>query len=319
MDVSDILAAHAAKQKAVTVEKDIPLQVDAGFLTVTDLNPVDAESYSANLEDYLISTARDGVQALIGALFSLPTTPSPDGPLARLPTPTTQLPRAKPLPKPKPPTKWEQFAKAKGIQHSKKEKKVWDEEKQDWVDRWGWKGANKQLESQWLTEVPANADINHDPSKVARDERKARITKNEKQRLGNLARAQGTSSSAAPAPLAERKKELDRTLAVTRKSTASMGKFDRTLEGEKKPKGIKRKFDPAEVSATKETSHNLAILSKLDKEPVTKKAKKSSADGPPGGDNVLNVRKAIRSASKGKGSAALARDGAKGKGKKGRR
>ncbi len=62
MDVSDILAAHEAKQyvhpyvcllwnsdnpcrKAVTVEKDIPLEIDAGFLTVTDLNPVDKESY----------------------------------------------------------------------------------------------------------------------------------------------------------------------------------------------------------------------------------------------------------------------------------
>ena len=32
-------------RKAVTVEKDVPLEIDAGFLTVTDLNPVDAESY----------------------------------------------------------------------------------------------------------------------------------------------------------------------------------------------------------------------------------------------------------------------------------
>lgn len=32
-------------RKSVTVEKDIPLEVDAGFLTVTDLNPVDAETY----------------------------------------------------------------------------------------------------------------------------------------------------------------------------------------------------------------------------------------------------------------------------------
>ena len=64
MDVSDILAAHEGKQsvrlifhqyhslkscrpfrKAVLVEKDIPLEVDAGFLTATDLNPIDAESY----------------------------------------------------------------------------------------------------------------------------------------------------------------------------------------------------------------------------------------------------------------------------------
>ena len=74
-------------------------------------------------------------------------------------------------------------------------------------------------------------------------------------------------------------------------------------------------FEPTEISASQEKSQNLAILSKLDKEPSAKKSKTSS-----GGD-VLNVRKAIRSASKGKGSAALAREGASkgGKGKKGKR
>lgn len=118
--------------------------------------------FREDLEGYLKATARDGVQALVSALFSLPTTSSPDGPLAQLPPPTTQLPRSKPLPKPKPPTKWEQFAKAKGIQKKRKDKKVWDEEKQEWVDRWGWKGANKREEKQWLTEVPANAGAQRD-------------------------------------------------------------------------------------------------------------------------------------------------------------
>ena len=32
-------------RQAITVEKEIPLEVDAGLLTVTDLNPVDKESY----------------------------------------------------------------------------------------------------------------------------------------------------------------------------------------------------------------------------------------------------------------------------------
>ena len=112
---------------------------------------------SVDREDYLMATARDGVQALIGSLFALPTTHSEEGPIAELPAPTTQLPREKPLPKPKPLTKWEKFAKAKGIQKTRKDKKVWDEERQDWVDRWGWKGANKKEEGQWLTEVPKNA------------------------------------------------------------------------------------------------------------------------------------------------------------------
>ncbi|PIL37382.1 hypothetical protein GSI_01076 [Ganoderma sinense ZZ0214-1] len=309
MDVSDILAAHEAKQKAVLVEKDIPLEVDSGFLTVTDLNTIDAESYEADLEEHLISTARDGVQTLIASLFSLPTTSSPDGPLAQLPPPTTQLPRAKPLPKPKPPTKWEQFAKAKGIQNKRRDKKVWDEEKQEWVNRWGWKGANKDKEVQWLTEVPANADVDYDPAKAARDERKARVVKNEKQHRANLARAEASSSSS------DRKRDIDRTLAVTRTSTASLGKFDRKLEGEKPLKGVKRKFEPTEISASQEKSQNLAILSKLGKGPMTKKSEKSSQSS---GGEVLNVRKAIRTVSKGKGSAALARGGST-KGKKGKR
>ena len=108
-----------------------------------------------------MSAARDGAQALINSLWSLETTPSQDGPVAKLPAPTTQLPRAKPLPKSKPLTKWERFAKAKGISHKQKDKKVWDEEKQEWVNRWGWKGKNKETEEQWLTEVPANAGEYH--------------------------------------------------------------------------------------------------------------------------------------------------------------
>jgi regulator of ribosome biosynthesis len=112
---------------------------------------------SSNLEEYLQFTARDGTQTLLATLFSLPTLPSPDGPLAQLPPPTTHLPRAKPLPKPKPPTKWERFAAAKGIQHKQRDRKVWDEEKQDWVNRWGRGGKNKEAEEQWITEVPLNA------------------------------------------------------------------------------------------------------------------------------------------------------------------
>jgi hypothetical protein len=77
-------------------------------------------------------------------------------------------------------------------------------------------------------------DADYDPVKVARDERKARVAKNEKKKLGNQARA-------APSEREQRKKEIDTTLATTRISTASMGKFDKKLEGEKKMRGVKRK------------------------------------------------------------------------------
>lgn len=79
------------------------------------------------------------------------------------------------------------------------------------------------------------SDVDHDPVKVARDERKARVSKNKSQQLANQTRAvHGTDTGS-------RKRDIEKTLATTRTSTASMGKFDKKLEGEKKLRGVKRK------------------------------------------------------------------------------
>ncbi|KAH6914746.1 ribosome biogenesis regulatory protein-domain-containing protein [Coprinopsis sp. MPI-PUGE-AT-0042] len=311
MDVSSILDAQKAREQSVLVEKETPLITDAGHLLVTDLNIIDEESYAENLEEHLQSLARDGVQVLIGKLFSLPTTSSDEGPLAQLPPQEYLLPRQKPLPKPKPQTKWEKFAAAKGISHKKRDRKEWDEEKQDWVNRWGRDGKNKQLEEQWLTEVKRNADADHNPQLEARKERKERVAKNEKQRLGNLARAAGTPSQAS------RKEDIDRTLATSRSSTASMGKFDKKLEGEKKLRGVKRKFESSTIPMEKETKSNLDLISKMDSD--ARKMRKSWSSGAAAAESDVNVRKAVRFASRGKGSAAFAKDDKKRKGGKGRK
>ena len=61
-----------------------------------------------------------------------------------LPAPVTILPRFRPLPKKKALTKYEKWAKEKGIQKKKKRSKlVWDETTKDWVFRWGAKGRKK--------------------------------------------------------------------------------------------------------------------------------------------------------------------------------
>jgi regulator of ribosome biosynthesis len=135
-----------------------PLKLRTG-ISSTLITPYDTFTvlYRADTEAYLQATARDGAQALINGLFDLPIRKSGDGPLAMLPPIETPLPRAKPLPKPKAPTKWEQFAAAKGIQKTRREKKVWDEEKQEWGQRWGRGAKNKQVEEQWAVEVPSNA------------------------------------------------------------------------------------------------------------------------------------------------------------------
>lgn len=86
-----------------------------------------------------------------------------------------------------------------------------------------------------------STDIDHDPSKIARTERKARVAKNERQMAQNIARAQGESTGAGPSSREQRKNEINKTLAASRVSTASMGRFDKVLEGEKKLRGVKRK------------------------------------------------------------------------------
>ena len=48
----------------------------------------------------------------------------------KLPESTTRLPRAKPAPKEKQLTKWEKYAKEKGITKRKKSKATWDEDLQ---------------------------------------------------------------------------------------------------------------------------------------------------------------------------------------------
>ncbi|EJU06360.1 RRS1-domain-containing protein [Dacryopinax primogenitus] len=295
MDVSDLLRAGASKQKSIQVEKGIPLDIDIAYLTATDPNPMDEEEYKNEREEYLHSMARENAQLLINHLFSLPVTSSPDGPIAQLPPPTTSLPRAKPLPKPKPPTRWEKFAAAKGIQKKRRENKVWDEEKQVFRDRWGRGGKNKELEEQWLVEVPQNAPMDYDPVKEARDAKTKRIAKNEGQRLKNIQRAARAKSSTSQLnPGQEREKlkvQLDRDLAQTRVSTASMGKFDKKFEGEAKLRGVKRQFDPNEKSVEAEKATSLAIMSKLD---TGRPSKRSKGDN----DDVLNVRKAIRHESR---------------------
>ncbi len=63
-------------------------------------------------------------------IFELPTLKVDNETVVKLPEITTKLPRAKPIPKKKELTKWEKFAKEKGIQKVKKTRSVWDEELQ---------------------------------------------------------------------------------------------------------------------------------------------------------------------------------------------
>lgn len=156
---------------------------------------------NTNREEYLRSIARDNTQLLINQILSLPIKTTTDGAgsngqsssitLVQLPQPSTELPREKPLPKPKEPTKWELFAAKKGIQAKEKSgKMVYDEASGEWVPKWGYKGKNKDIDSQWLVEVDdkvkGTADELIDPRSLKRAERKNLVKKNQLQQKRNL-------------------------------------------------------------------------------------------------------------------------------------
>jgi len=110
-----------------------------------------------------------------------------------------------------------------------------------------------------------------------------------------------------------------------------MGKFDKRLDGEKKTRGVKRKvrenfhslntsymlipylqiikFDPTEAPLENEKKASLDLLAKMESD-----GKKMRRE-PRAEDAELNVRKAVRFASKGRGGLALGREMSGGRGK----
>lgn len=187
--------------------------------------------------------------------------------MVKLPDPTTLLCREKPVPKPRPPTKWEQFAKLKGIQKKKKTNLVWDETAKEWRRRWGYKRA-KDDTKEWLIEVPETADPNEDQFTKRVKAKKERVAKNELNRLKNIARAQKVKTPGVGlTPKSQQSKdELARAVSVARTSTASAGRFQDQLPKEKPPKntGKKRKFEPLIGDFSREKQNHLELLKIMD-------------------------------------------------------
>ncbi|GAB7343990.1 hypothetical protein MBLNU457_1922t1 [Dothideomycetes sp. NU457] len=192
MDVdADTASSSKPKRLPVTVSKPIPYTFDLGNLLCNDANPL-APSTSLSEQD-IQSAARDCAQALLNQLLSTcPITKSSDNTsmTLSLPAPQTPTPREKPVPQAKPLTKWQEFAKKKGIVGKEKTgKMVYDEEKGDWVPKWGYKGKNKDGLDDWLVEVDEKKEARtgeaEDARKEKRDERKERIRRQARKERAN--------------------------------------------------------------------------------------------------------------------------------------
>mmetsp|Transcript_2293 Transcript_2293/g.3320 ORF Transcript_2293/g.3320 Transcript_2293/m.3320 type:complete len:483 (-) Transcript_2293:54-1502(-) len=222
-------------------------------------------------EEYLLEKARDGCAKLLTALFELPVERSDAGPKGLLPAHfEIKTPRSLPPPAAKKETRWEKFAKERGIAVNKKkrESKVWDETTGTWMYRHGYKKANSDSTEWPIMEVKKNDDPYADPWLKARDAKRDRVDKNIENQMRNKERAGLLSKGTTTRALKDKKKARDEgreggkkgnvipsgvpidlrekstssekrgmsltksALFATQRSTASLGKFDAMRDGE---------------------------------------------------------------------------------------
>lgn len=178
---SEIAPAAYATDTSSEVKKEDDLVYDLGNLAAFDTHP-----FTYKNEKELALHARENVQLLINQIFDLPREMSDMGPLAKLPEPSLTIPREKPLPKPKVETKWEKFAKEKGIDKRKKSRMQFDEEKEEWAPSWGYKRAGDDMKD-WAVEMKAGDTS--DPWTKRKQDKRARVEKNLKAQANNLVRS----------------------------------------------------------------------------------------------------------------------------------
>jgi len=211
--------------------------------------------------------AAQGTQNLLNEIFKLPSEYHEHVPVAKLPVPTTIIPRDKHVPKEKPMTKWEKFAKAKGINKKKKEKLVWDDSSKDWKPQYGYRSIKNKTD--WLVEVPGNAqDPNADFFGKKKEVKKEKVAKNEYQRLRNIAKSTKMKVTNLESVDRANKHQLSRSLVAAKTATASIGRFADRLRNEKPPKDKmkKRQFKAnIPLNMTEERENNLKIFESLDK------------------------------------------------------
>eukprot|EP00124_Ichthyophonus_hoferi_P002288 Ihof_evm16s149 gene=Ihof_evmTU16s149 len=268
MDVTAVLQAHKDKQLSIEVDKD-PLHYDLGHLAAFDSAPLDLKLMKENPGEYLKDLARDNMQLLVNQIWTLPVERREDAYVCELPAPTTNLPREKPVPGPKHETKWEKFAKTKGIVKTKKSRMVFNEDKQDYVPRWGYGRADDDTKD-WIKVMPDNPeqDQYEDLYGTAIAAKKERINKNKRQQQANLA-AHGLAPKRSVVETQEKKKGVEKLLVETKTSTASLGRFDKVLKNEPKTKvagkGKKRNFEPVTVAKTQRGEEKAKVMRLMEK------------------------------------------------------
>ncbi|CDF38667.1 ribosome biogenesis regulatory protein (RRS1) family protein [Chondrus crispus] len=249
-------------------------QIPPGY--EVDLGNLAAFDKRVGIEGTPVEVATQGVEPLVHAIFSLPVLESDEAKLVSLPNGAFHLPRAKPIPKERALTKWEKFAKEKGIQKRHRDRLVLDDATGEYVPRYG-KGSKNALDRDVILPHKESMGEDYDPFAQKRKEKKQRIKENTKKHNSNLGRAaKGRRAQINPVhaldvgkagPSGKKflpKKGLKDSLAIAQRSTASAGRFDQKVTNEPKAKlqGRKKKFqtivDKKALGKEKERSQKIA-------------------------------------------------------------
>ncbi|CAG9536797.1 unnamed protein product [Cercopithifilaria johnstoni] len=254
------------------VNKIVDPFVDSGNLLIVDRDPlIDEGSTNKPNEEELSARIRDNTQFLFNKIWELERKRVDEAICAKLPAPLFRLPREKPLPSQRQLTKWEQYAQQKGIRKKKKDRKIFDEQTQEWKVRYGYKSVKNNNAKDWLIEIPDNKDPMLDYFDEQQKAKREKVDKNEMQRLRNIARLKGISSAnATPLGIAVDLKDRSRHELVNqinraRYSTASHGAFQPAVKNEKKllKTGKHHKYEPNEIDVHGEQKKQLQILDNL--------------------------------------------------------
>jgi len=228
-----------------TASREDNLQYDLRNMSAFDISPLPRNTD-------LAAYSRDSVQLLVNKLFSLPRKILPDGTAVVLPTEEVfRLPRQKPIPKDKPPTRWEKFMEDKNMKKRKRSRLIWDEVSEDWKPRWGYKSVkHSEDKTNWFHEVGDKENPMENSFDTQSAEKRLLKARQKMREVRNQVEAAGGKLKASTPDLAVKggkrgKDGLKEAIKRAQVSSASFGKFDRLAPNEatnlqpKKKSGIK--------------------------------------------------------------------------------
>jgi regulator of ribosome biosynthesis len=173
-----------------------------------------------------------------------------------LPEGSTLLPRSLPIPKRDDNmTKWEKFAKEKGIEKRKKGRMIWSDEFQKYLPRWGKGSLKKETEnSKYIIEDKEKYE-GKNPFTYNKQEKKLEKLKQMKREKKNedvYLKKKREKDSKLKGDVKSQKKNLE----IVQKSSASQGRFEKKVKNEA----------PLDMIKKKKVSHSVMVNKKDEKE-----------------------------------------------------